>query len=399
MDSTKLSTILNRMNAYQDIETIETQYKVEFLDSSLRDIKRKIKLPWMIKKSTVRIFDDVLEYPVASDHDEVAFLDNQKNENIYAYRARFRYSNIKSFYENSDRDRNNLATIWDQGTKYLGVRYDVIGRLISAFSNRGSIKLTSCEDNDKVTVSGDANSSVKDTVVFKEGSASIRVVITNSTNVATFKYVYETGQTNAKYKSNYFFKRIYLGAVPTSIDMRLQVNDSNYIHANITTQFSGQAFKANDWNWIAIDLNTATEVGTISTASIWASEKIILNGAPSGTYYFDASYMKEWALLDYWYYSNNQVIQTGESVATQDYFKDSDGIYESDSELVGEEEYADVAMYKALMKCAVNLKNNDLQNDFEDEFDTAMDRLIEKYPDLIPLETGIYHRFENNPGT
>ena len=151
------------------------------------------------------------------------------------------------------------------------------------------------------------------------------------------------------------------------------------------------------WNLIAIDLNTATEVGTISTLSIWSSEKIILNGTASGTYYFDSSHMREWQLLDYWYYSNNQVIQTGETEATQGYFKDVDGIYESDSALTGEEEYTDVAMYKALGKCAINLRNNDLQDDFEDMENESMDRLIDKFPDLIPLETGIYYRFENNP--
>ena len=76
---TSLSTLLTRMNRFQTISTIEEQYKVLDLDDAIRTIKRNYQLPWMLKKGSIRVFDGVLEYPTAVDHDYLAYLERPQN--------------------------------------------------------------------------------------------------------------------------------------------------------------------------------------------------------------------------------------------------------------------------------------------------------------------------------
>ncbi len=113
MESTLLSTLLSDMNRWRDVSFLEEQYKVRSLDAAIRRLRRESVFPWTIQKSTLRVFDEVLEYPVKSDHDELAYLDNQKGDN-YAQKERFFYTSLQQFYEdvnNRDLGRRN-KTPW-----------------------------------------------------------------------------------------------------------------------------------------------------------------------------------------------------------------------------------------------------------------------------------------------
>lgn len=375
LQSTLLSVVISRMDRWQTIATIEEQFKVRDLDDAIRTWRRKIQLPWALKKGTLRIFDDVLEYPVASDHDELAYLDTQKGT-FYEQKARYRYTSLQQFFEDPD-NRNTTAEIWDQGTKFLGVRYKDI--------QQGSQLLNNAEDVDDYSVSGDATSVTKDTVVFKKGNASMRVAITNSSGTATVKNDFTSSFTDGNYKRKYHFKWIYLDSVPTSIALRFQVNDTNYLETTgITTQFSGQALKADDWNLIAHDLNTATETGTISTSSLWASEKVILTGAATGTYYVDDSHLRAWDLQDYWYYSLNSVLLNGSSVADQQFFYNDSDVYSTDSSLVGDDEWIDIVMYEAMLTSLGDKENDAVFSKIQNKLSQATEELFDRYPSLNP---------------
>lgn len=389
MRSTLLSTILSRMDRWKDAENVETQYKVRDLDSSIRELKRTVQPPWTLVKGSLRVFPGVKEYPIASGHDELAYLDKDKIES-YADAARFYFTSLQQFYEMVNATRNLLTEIWDQGTKMLGVDYKDEGL--------SSQKLNGAEVASEYTGSGDAGTPVKDTVLFKKGNASMRVPITLNTSSASIKNTF-TSFVDAKYKSKYHFKWIYLFAVPTSIELRFQVSDSVYLKTTgITTQFSGQAFKAGQWNLIAQDLSTATEVGSISTASSWASEKIILIGAATGNYYIDESNLREWILLDYWYYSRYFVQLLNSSVPDQEFFFNSSEVYSTDSSLVGDDEWIDVIMYDALMITINEKEDDNVYNEIRRRRETAWAKLEEKYPDMTPLIITNRHRFNNNPG-
>jgi len=92
------------MNRYKSIYKQEEQYKVQDLDDALRNLLRDNIPPWNLKKSTLKIFDDVLEYPVADDHDALYYLDNDTidSNNINKNgleRANFFYTSTKEFYD------------------------------------------------------------------------------------------------------------------------------------------------------------------------------------------------------------------------------------------------------------------------------------------------------------
>ncbi|NCN07047.1 MAG: hypothetical protein GW946_04390, partial [Candidatus Pacebacteria bacterium] len=289
---------------------------------------------------SLKVFDGVLEYPVPNDYDELAYPDDPRNDSNYAARARFRFTSLQQFYENPDY-RNDIAEIRDGNEVFLGVRYSPSGVASQILNN--------AEDEDDFTASADADSVAEDLVNYKEGNGSIQVAITNSADTATVKNTFDSF-TDADYKKKYHFKWIYLDAVPTSVTLRFQVDDSDYLETTgITTQFSGQPFKADSWNLVAHDLNEATEVGTISTSSVWASEKIILIGAATGTYYIDASYLRQWTLLDLWYYSLYNVALVASTTADQEFFMNSSEVYSTDSKLIGDLEWADCVMYEAML--------------------------------------------------
>jgi len=386
MESTPLSTILNRIDSFQDLSGTEAQFKVRFLDAALRKYRRETQLPWMLIQGTLRVFDNVLVYPVPAGFDEIGYLENNQGidnkYNNYGNRARFKFTSLQQFYENPD-VRNNMAEIWDQGTKFLGVRYKD--------TNLGSVKLNSAETVADWTASGDASNPTLDNVFYKEGNGSIKITIVNSTGSAVIKNV-NTSLNDSLYKQKYEFRDIYLDGVPTSIELRLQTDDSNYLTTTVTSQFSGQAFKADAWNTVAIDLNEATEVGTFDSSSI-ASEKMILTGAPSGTYYVDASYMRKWRPFDFWYYSSYQVKTLGNNVASQEYFMNSSEVYSSDSELVAPSEFIDVIMYEAMIMAAMDQKKKSLVERFLQMGAEAELSLYRQYPSMMPLITTNRWRF------
>lgn len=385
--STLLSTILSRMDRWQQVATIEEQYKVQDLDEALRVLRRKINLPWTLQKSSLKVFDGVLEYPIATDHDELAYLDKSKDTfgapTVYGERARFRYTSLQQFYENPD-DRNDLAEIWDGNERYLGVRYTPV--------NASSRQIDAAESLTGYTSSGDAGTLVLDSVQYKEGSHSIRVPITSSAGTATVSFALTNSFSDSDYKSKYLFVWVYLDAVPTSVTLRLGNDSSNYLSAAVTTQFSGQAFKADQWNLLAMDLNTATTTGTLDT-SAFDYMAVILTGAATGTYYIDSSYLREWELMDYWYYSIYNIALTGSSTANQEYFNNTSQVYSTDSSLIGDSEWIDIVMYAAMETSLADKENAALLGVISQRKQDAWDDLAEKYPDMRPIIITLRHRF------
>jgi hypothetical protein len=207
------------MDRWPDAENAEEQYKVRDLDSAIRELKRGLQPPWTLVKGSLRVFNNVKEYPVASGHDELAYIDKANIES-YTETARFFNTSLQQFYEMVNSTRNLLSEIWDEGTKMLGIDY--------RNNNLASQRLSTAEDVDNYTGSGDVGTIVKDTVMFKRGNASMRVPITSNTGVATIKFTFDSSFTDSKYRSKYDFVWVYLDAVPTSITLRSQIDDSNY---------------------------------------------------------------------------------------------------------------------------------------------------------------------------
>jgi len=382
-NTTLLSTLLSRMNRKQTIDTVEEQYKVRDLDEAIRTIRRAVQFPWTLKKSTLRVFDGVLEYPVAADHDELAFLDNP-NEQNWGSKFRPTYTSVQQFYQDPN-NTDDLAEIWDSGTRFLGVRAD---RIIKGTSQI----LNNAETAADWTASGDASAVTRDTVFFKEGSASMRFTVTLATNTATMS-ASNTSISDSNYRKKYFFMHIYLDAVPTSLVLRFGNDSSNYLYSGaITTQFSGQALKADDWNLVAFDLNTASTQGTI-TSTVFDYQAVVLTGAASGTYYVDASYLREWSLVDYWFYSKYLVATVGNTVANQEYFFNSSEVYSTDSMLIGDSEWVDIIQYEAELGSLSDKENDKVFSKVLKKRDDAWEALFRIYPSMRQSITTTRYNF------
>lgn len=380
MQSTTLNEILNRMDRYQDVATVEEQFKVRDLDEALRTQRRSVKPPWVIKQTTLRVFEDVFIYPVPSDHDFLAYLDNQLNQQTAPSlngkrNAYFVYTSLEQFYENVN-NRNKLSDIWSSGDRYLGVRYNPID------TSSALVSTTTLSD---YTASGDASGLFVETVITIDDTNSIGFVVTNTSNPAVIEESMPNPISNGEYKRNYLFRWAYFyNDLPTSIELRFGNDNANYLSGVVSAQFSGQAFQPNAWNLVAIDLNTATVTGTID-ATQFDYQAIIFNGLASGTYYINNAYLRTWHLFDYWYYSKFNVKTQAATVADRQFFFDSLGDYDVNDSLVGDSEWIDVITFDALLTTLADNKNADVIANIKDKREKAWQDLLMKYPDMAPI--------------
>lgn len=372
--STALSTILNRMNRWQSIYDVEEQFKVEDLDEAIRTARRKTSFYWNIKKATLRVFNDVFEYPIASDHSDIIYLDNQTSEDFEG-KARFKYTSTQEFFEDPT-NRNYIAEIWDGGQRYLGVNYKGI--------NSQTLKVDDADAITNYSYADDVTNLSLDTVVYKKGVNSIKVDITNSAGVATVANTFLITVADQNYKSKYYFRWFYFDNIPTSVELKFGNDASNYLYSGaLTSQFSGQGFKANDWNLLAFDLNEATEVGTID-ANTFNYEEVIFNGAATGVYRIDESSLKAWELLDYYYNSIYSVTTDGNNL-NREYFKNDLDEYDISHKLVGDPEWVDVIMFEAIASTVADRENSKIFSVIDRKRLDAWDALNEKYPSQVPV--------------
>lgn len=381
--TTPLSTLLNRMNRWQTIASIEESDKVRDLDEAIRTLREEFQFPWTLQQSTLRVFSGVFVYPTAADHDEMAYLDVTQNVD-YGAHARFKSTSMTEFMENQDSSRNTLTELWDAGVKYIGCNYQPVSAPSVLVDDASSIS--------GWTVTGDAGTLVLDTVVFKTGNSSVRVPITLNTSLASVTSSIAT-QINTNYMRSYYFRWVYLGGIPSAISMKFGTSSSGYLLGTVTTQFSGQPFKLNDWNLLAFDMNNPTSVvGTGITNGTFAYESILLAGAPTGTYYIDASYMRQWELMKYWYYSKYSCVTNGSPTADQEYFIQDDPNYELDTSLIGESEFANVIMYDAMTSSLTDKENMVVLNEIKAKRAVAWGRLEQQYPSLRQIITTTRYR-------
>lgn len=129
INSTSLAVMINRMNRYTSISTIDDSFKVQDLDEGIRTLKRNLMLPWTLQKSSLRVFDSVLEYPISDDYEHIAYVDNPPATaplqpwSTQGERAMLHYTSLQQFYENS-KDGNLMAEIWNGNVRYIGIRYN-----------------------------------------------------------------------------------------------------------------------------------------------------------------------------------------------------------------------------------------------------------------------------------
>ena len=386
--ATTLSNLINRMGNSTPVYNLEESRKVSALEEGIRGIRRRFNPPWTLQKSTLKVFSNVFLYPVASDHSHVAYIDNQLTRD-YPNKERFVYTSIQEFWEDPT-NRNQMAEVWTDGTKYLGINDKNTGQGESIIADTQSLTSPTTWSS-----SGDAGTLVLDSVVVKSNpNYSVRAPITSSAGTATVSTTF-SAITDANYKRKWYFVAVYMDSVPTSMTLRFGASSTVYLSKTVTAQFSGQAFVADDWNILAFDLNEATITGAQSTS--FAYQAIIFTGAATGTYYIDTSFLRGWQLLDYWYYSLNNVKKTGSTNANQQYFTTAASpSYDTADSLLGDDEWSDVIVYEGMSLLLSDSKEQMIKEDIEDRKQIAWANFFTLYPDLSPLITQTYYRHQDD---
>lgn len=368
--STKLSTLLDRMNRYQSILSSEDQFKVRDLDTAIRKVKRKTNLPWDLKSSSIKIFPGISIYPIPSDQKDIAFIDDETKQKID--KPDFQYTSIKQFSEDPT-DRNLFAEIWDNEQKFIGIKYKNLGL--------ASVLLDDCSDSSNYSISGDITSKSVNRITYIDTRQSLKFNITNSTGIASLENV-NINIVESEYESKWFFAWVYLRSVPTSIDLEFGTDASNKLSKNITTQFSGQEIKIDDWNLIAFDLNDATLTGTIDYNNL-NYYKITFNGLETGANFLGPVYLKAWKELEYQYYKKYSIKDVDGNY--KEYFYDySTGSFSVDDELIGEEEFSDIILNEAILFHLNEKENQTLMGLVLQEISDCWESLAKKYPELSP---------------
>jgi len=381
---TQLQNLLNRIDVWTPIFSMSEPRKVNAIDQSLRELRRKYQPAWTLKKTTLRVQKGVLLYPVNSNHGRLAFLSSSKDGD-FVDQPRFVFTSYKDFVEDSSY-RNDLAEVWENGARMLAVRN-------ITDTNMTSVKLTEAETASEYAGSDDAGTPALDNVLFKTGNGSIRVPVTNSAGVATIVHTLASSATDTNYKRKYYQIWVYLPSAPTSIELRLRVDASNYLSKTVTTQHAGQEFVAGDWNLLSMDLNTATETGDVSSG-VFASEVVILNGAVTGNYHLDSSYLRGWTLLDYRFYSKNNVQNS--SGVEKELFTTDEASYDPTDLLIGPDIWSDVVLHKAARFLLADQKEESIKNEVAGYFEEAEQELYNQYPDLTPRQTTETYRFQDD---
>lgn len=374
-----LANLINRMNIYTPVFTIDEVRKVNALDQAIRSLRTIVSPPWTLQLSTLRIFQDILSYPLPSDYARLAILDDTNNQEDFGERPRYIFTSLSDFLDNPTY-RNLMAEIWQAGTRYLGVRDKTAANLTNSLVN-------SAQDLSGWSSSGDAGALSVSRVFFNTGSASIQVPITNSTGTATVETVLPNSTSDSNYKAKYFFVSVYLGGLPTSIDLKFGNDSSNYLTQNVTTQFAGQPFVANDWNTLAFDLNVATVAGV--PTGTFDYQAFVFHGAPTGTYYIDASFMKGWILQQFWYYSLNNVLNVNGTF--QAYFAPNGATYDVNANLIGDDVWFDMIWLDAALTLLSDQKEATIYTQVQAQQQKAATAFYMEYPDLEPkMITDVY---------
>lgn len=199
---------------------------------------------------------------------------------------------------------------------------------------------------------------------------------------------------SSDYAKKYFFIDVYFDAnVPTSVAISVNTDVSNYLKQSITEQFSGQAFKANSWNTLAIDLAVAPLSGVINGFNYFVLDFTVV---AAGNYYISDSYLRMWTIMDFWYYSKNTIIASGDIIASKSQFMDANNQYNLNDLLVGEEEWIDVIMYDAIFNGLSDKESEAVKGDVLAKRKAAWEEFQKKYPDMVPLIVTQDYNFESD---
>lgn len=253
-------------------------------ERTARQLAQKISIPTAMGRSSLVLYDGVIDYPAEDDLFGSNIVDIQqqgvsRNPNDYVYKA-----NISDF----DRTKNWLPN----GTQitFESRKGTDIMRLVSVLPTP-KIELDPFTATTGWTASGIASGVTLDSTVFYQNPGSLRFLLTGAGTGTLTKTISRQDLTNYA-GVGVVFLAIRIPSTNTlanltSINVKLGSSASAYYSVTSTTGFIG-AWTLGEWLLVALDLASATTTGTPTVTNItYAQINIVTAGTITNFYIGD----------------------------------------------------------------------------------------------------------------
>lgn len=240
-----------------------TEQKIRAIDSAVNYLRRRIGLPTYERKFEFQFASDVPYNDCPDDFQESLALvyddaNNNTPANFWDYRPY--------------RELLTKTGVWPASNKWAHLTANTGSHQLLLLGNnikQGSTIETF--DNTLWTASGDASGIALDTITKVQGSASQKFTITHNTGVSTLTSPAVGFDFRALHENRGVFR--YYPFIPTTtgltnLQIRYQSSTGNYYTITATTTANGEAFSANEFNFVSFPTASAVATGSPNLASI-----------------------------------------------------------------------------------------------------------------------------------
>lgn len=359
-------------------QRVENNDWYSFFTEAIREVRSGRTFPWQRRTTTMEFFTDIFEYVFPDDFESP--IKPHKDLLIASDSGPYLlYGRDKDFFAG---DQYKLAIKWEREKRTLLARQDSDSMvLMDGFG----------DDVSEYDLTGDASNPVSDSVRYKEGAASLRFDITDSTNLSIISRVLGSSIDLTEYlNKGYAFLWVYMPTVLTSVGIRYGNDASNYYQiTGLTTDFFGDSFSTG-WNLIQFDLKNASTVGSPDISDIDYYAVLLDNtGVTDTDFRIDAFTFHIPSLLEMPYNSKNVV-------------KDDSGTYKesvtADTDIILSEEcFESVFMYEAIEQAAIfKLRDTDLATVASSLKAKKLIELNNRYPSVEAKAQSNYYSRNND---
>ncbi len=248
-------------------------------ERAARELSHVVEVQETNGRQAVTIYDGVTEYPAVTDIFGSSLIDFQKQGNArslvdYTYKLPIsNYDRTKAVLQNG----TQLAFEYRNGVGIM--------RISSTFPTP-AIELDPLTATTGWTAAGSASGLTLDATVFYQEPGALRFTLTGASTGTLTKTISSQDLTDYRGVGVVFLAfRTPSAANLTSFSIKLGSSSANYYQvSSVTTGFLG-AWVANDWLLVALDLATATTVGTPVVTAITYCQISIAHAATLTNFY------------------------------------------------------------------------------------------------------------------
>lgn len=248
------------------------------LERAARKLCQRIDIPEATGKTSLSLYDGVLDYLAPTDIFGGAIIDIRpqgmsRNETDYVYRQ-----NVEQF-DRTQATLPNGTSVAFEFNKGVGIAR------IKSTRPMPKIELDPFNATTGWTAAGSASGLTEDDTVYYNAPASLRFTLTGASSGTITKTIPSQDLTNYVGVGVVFLAiRTPDATNLTSIAVKLGSSASNYYSVSTTTGFLG-AWTAGEWVIVALDLSGATTTGTPTVTAITYAQITITHGATLTNFY------------------------------------------------------------------------------------------------------------------